>query len=264
MFSFFTAKPDQDEEEEESFCEHPLSSFVPISKSTQHGMYSAYLYKITGKQFIDMNFEPYKDQRTKDLDHVVRISESISSSKFLFHNFILFYKPQKYIAVADGQHRYEALKIINSSILEGLDCMVTLIDFHTSSSDEYIYLLFKSINTVKGMNCEDLEIDSQIHAYVVAAQSRFGKHYGRQLIEDNLSKPEKNVHRLGFLELKNAIKAHWPRIKTYSIADFVDALWAYNLKYCLSTSKAPMGVLKKCDKSKFYLGLEFPGWVEKL
>ena len=264
MFKYFTTStPIEEEEECESFCEHPLTSFAPITKSTQHGMYSTYLYKISGKQFIDMNFEAYKDQRTKDSDHVFRIAESISSSKCLFHNFVLFYKPQKYISIADGQHRYEAMKIINSSILESLDCLVLLIDFQTASED-YIYVLFKNINTVKGMNCEDLETDSHIREYVLAAQKSFGKHYGKLLIDDLLTKPEKNFHRLGFLLLKNAIKANWSRIKSLSIPDFVEALHTYNSNYCVDTSNAPTTVLKKCAKSKFYLGLEFPGWVERL
>jgi hypothetical protein len=234
-------------------------------------MYTKYVYKMSADYFINLDLDPYKDQRAKDGDHINVLKEGMCSTQDTFHNFNVFHVEDKTISVVDGQHRYEALKRMSKTTRKNMSVWVFVYYFE-EEDDDYSFRMFKQINTSKGINKDELDIQTKAHDLATAIKLRFGKHRNMDKVTDD--KPEQDHQhwwKLSFLVLKNHIEKEWNYFKNLREADILSYLETYN-NNALENSEEffrKQGVRSndcktKCKNFRFFLGVNFPSCFESL
>jgi hypothetical protein len=105
-------------------------------------------YVLTADKVLQFDFKPFKYQRQLLERHVQTIAEGITKSKILFHPLILGFRQSESsssLTIIDGQHRYNALKRIETEVLATIYLQVDVILL--PDNDQQIMSFYKHINT---------------------------------------------------------------------------------------------------------------------
>jgi hypothetical protein len=241
-----------------------FNRFTPLDQERKP-LYLKSVYKISADTFIDLDLDSYKDQRAKDGSHISTLKEGISSTQDTFHNFNIYHIEGKSYTIADGQHRYEALKRLNKSTRKAISVWIFVYEFD-EDDDEYNFELFTKINTAKGINKNELNIKAKSREMAIAIKNRFGKHRGFDRITDEKTE---QIHphwwRLSYLQLNNYIERNWDVFQNYTEEEVLERLERYNNRISQSPNtffKANQVVKEenktKCINFNFFLGVNFP------
>ena len=241
---------------------------------TVNGRYSVKVYKLNCKEFVKLSLSPYKNQRVKNEDHINNLITGIIETRSLFHNFIIFHLKNKYITIADGQHRYISLCKINDNIINSMICWVHIIEFDEDVDDDYICDMFYKINTSRGMDKEEIEKQQKCSEYCKYIQDKFGVYRKKLRICDETIDDSRSQCQVSFHSLKIEIDKRWNIIKRYSKDELFKKLNDYNQKIIMLKSydndifwknTKPTKIIKeKCKNYDFYLGVNFNGLFDEL
>lgn len=228
-------------------------------------LYIKSVYKISAEAFIDLDLDSYKDQRAKDGSHINSLKEGIASTQDTFHNFNIYHIEGESFTIADGQHRYEALKRLNKNVRKGITVWIFVYEFDVED-DEYNFELFTKINTAKGINKNELNIKAKVRDLARAIKSRFGKHRSwDRITEEKTEQQHPHWWRLSYLQLNNYIETNWSVFERFTEDEILERLEKYNNRIARSPNQffKTNGVTKdecksKCISFNFFLGVNFP------
>lgn len=228
-------------------------------------------YIVTADDLVDMQLSSYWAQREKDKNHITTISQGIKNSRGLYHPIILAnIIPRKEFVILDGQHRYDALSYISKKQREEITLQVDVIDFE-QDDDEWVLQNYEWINTSKGISKQDLDDEKKVALLVDQLAKRFKHSNGRKLIGDYVQKNKQNS-RLNIKELKSELVKRLSLLKPHlsDIDKIISFVIDYN-DYCnsnqeLQFSKTRIGhkVKDECIERKFWLGVNFPNWIDEM
>lgn len=112
----------------------------------KHKTQNKLVYILTADKAVQFDLKPYKYQRKLMERHIQCIANGIADSKMMFHPIILAYNDvDKSLTILDGQHRWNALKRVDSSILPEITVQIDVIVFQDNDND--IMQTYKNINT---------------------------------------------------------------------------------------------------------------------
>ena len=228
-------------------------------------LYIKSVYKISADAFIALDLDSYKDQRAKDGSHINSLKEGIASTQDTFHNFNIYHIEGESFTIADGQHRYEALKRLNKSVRKGITVWIFVYEFDVED-DEYNFELFTKINTAKGINKNELDVKAKARNLTRAIQTRFGKYRGYDRItEEKTEQQYSHWWRISYLQLNNYIETNWSVFERFTEVEILERLERYNKRVSDSPNLfiKKKGVTKdecknKCISFNFFLGVNFP------
>jgi len=229
------------------------------------------LYKCTAYDLSTACFESCHFQRRVVDSHVEALYHGLLSSKTCDHPFILFHKTNKYIRIADGQHRYLALKKCSEDELKKISCYVMILLFPTDVTNVVLEARFHRINT----NCPlDKCTQANVSDYMkeICSQRAFGVYKGRypristeEETTDKVENKKKYKYTLKYKDLRDEIERHFNLISQITPQTFALKLikWNYDVhmrsdEYFEENNITDEYVKEQCRKREFYLAIGFP------
>jgi hypothetical protein len=171
--------------------------------------YTIQIFKMNGKELVQLNPSLYKEQRIRSDDHVENIAKGLTGRKLFHHNIILVNNDYlKTIEIYDGQHRIESLKLKGPIIQSKIDCFVHIYNISTDD-EQYLEQLYDEINVVKGNNEEEKYDKKYASNLAKELQKRFGRYYSTNLKIPDIEKSNLKYDdrwRLSYYELKQELE----------------------------------------------------------
>ncbi len=225
------------------------------------------IFVVNAQDLIDCSLEPYWGQRAKDEVHINIIAQGIKQSNGLFHPIIVAnIKPRREYTILDGQHRYIALSRISETQRRMIDVQVDVINFE-HEDDQWILTQYEWINTTKGMSSNTLQLETSVSRLVDECVKYFGKLAGGYNKIDEFTQKNKNNSRLCKKSFKDELIKRADKIDFKNV---LDKIIQYN-NYCNSNYESVFKnerigtkTLEECVKRKFWLGINFPCWLDKV
>lgn len=231
---------------------------------------------IDSDTFINLDLKIYWGQRNKDNEHINIISQGIRNSNCLFHPFILFnnIKKEEY-TISDGQHRYEALKLLSSTERKNIKIQVDIIDYN-EDDEKWLLTQYVWINTTKTISKEKLDNENLVNEIVEYCSNYFGKIGGGHYLIGEFIEKNKNSSRL----IKSSLRKELVLIiennndnnkilgnnkdeickKIINYNELCNQNYNEKFKY----TRIGKNVLQDCIKRKFWLGINFPFWLKEV
>ncbi len=248
-------------------------SKVNLLDETEYDDYSLQVYKMTGKDLIELNPSLYKNQRIRTDGHVKNIANGLYGRKLFHHNIILVNnKETQDIEIYDGQHRLESLKLKGKTIQSKIDCFVHVYNVSTDDT-QFLQELYNEINVVKGNTEEEKEEQHYASHLAKELQIKFGTYYSTSLKIVDTEKDKMKYEdkwRLSYHELKQELEKR--KIKK-SPQECYTVLSTYN-KECIRKASEPgfferykmnnKTMREKCIKYEFFLGICLHDALEQL
>jgi hypothetical protein len=225
------------------------------------------VYKLDASSFIDLDIDVYRDNRMKNLDHINKLKEGIEKTGCLFHNFIVVNNLyNKTIQIYDGQHRYDALRLLLRCRQKEITCFLYIYEINPKENQDVSFNLFKMVNSSIGINKEELNKHEKIKEVMEYIKNMFGKYYGKDRIYDENIKgsPE---WRLSYNKLKIEIEKRWDKLCLLNSSDIYMKLKIYNdncIKEKVYNRISNNESKIKCEKSKFCLNINFPYYLDTI
>jgi hypothetical protein len=226
---------------------------------------------VTAETLVNMQLNSYWAQREKDKSHIMTISQGIKNSRGLYHPIILAnIIPRKSFVILDGQHRYDALFYISKKQREEISIQVDVLSFE-QDDDEWILQNYEWINTARSISKQDLDDEKTLALIVDQISKKFKHENGRRLIGDYVIKNKQNS-KVNIKDLKSEMVKRMnifnPHLTNPDriISEIISYNDTFHENKDINLSKIRVGhkVKDECIERKFWLGINFPQWLDEV
>ena len=218
-------------------------------------------YIVKASDVIQFNLKPYKFQRKCIDRHMINIAKGIEESKMMYHPILVAFESlHNRVTILDGQHRWNALKLVSSDVLGNIDVQIDVILFD-GACDDSIMQRYKHINTNMPIDPKHLDEELKYVHLVSLLKETFPtgivswdgkKKYPSHYVLDTLLKEE--------LQLRNILSKMSPQdVVTKLIQINNHMAGSKEVASCLSQLQA-----RTCSRDNMYLGIEFPAAIDVL
>jgi len=224
-------------------------------------------FMVNANDLIKCELKPFWGQRASDEIHINTIANGISMSNILFHPIILAnIIPKKEYYILDGQHRYAALMRLSETQRSKIKVQVDVLNFEMED-DKWIIKQYEWINTSKGISKIDLDREQFVSQLVNELSNTFGYvGAGYKKIDEYAPLRNKQNSKVVKSELKKELLNRYDKLGQDAKQKIID----YNEKCCLEYENKFNGVRigknvkEECVSRKFWLGINFPAWIDEI
>jgi hypothetical protein len=217
------------------------------------------LHIVSLSKLKHLNLNPYRHQREYNPDHVEVLKEGINKTGYLYHPIILCHVPdRKEITIIDGQHRFKALKSM-VGIKNSDDIMIQFEVISTDDDDIKIMDVYRNVNTCQPIDMNKIVLEQD---YVKIIQ-KLKNMYKKKVINEY---KKSSKHYIIESKLKAELMNRNLLIK-YSSEVLINKIQDINSELeekMLILNRLSEDEMAKCKKTGFWLGTDFPNWVNKL
>lgn len=157
-------------------CNNPQSFFfwMKAENAFKAETMNKQTFILPASKLMKFDFKPYKYQRKLMTLHVQKIKDGMLKSCVMYHPLILVHVPSRNsLTIVDGQHRWNALKLLPSDILDKIQVQIDVFTFE--DDDEEIMKNYNFINTNIPIDPSKLQEEMRYVDLVAKIKSKFGK-----------------------------------------------------------------------------------------
>jgi hypothetical protein len=204
-----------------------------------------------------MNLLPYRHQRASNSEHINVLKEGILKTGYLYHPIILCHIPKRgEITIIDGQHRFKALKDI---VGKRDDIKVQLEVIKIDDDDSIVMDVYRNVNTCEPIDMKRIVLEQDYVNFI----QKLKKIYNKKVIGEYKNKRKHYIVesdiKKEFME-RNLLVKYPVNVLLSRIDDINKTLKEQNILLNRLTQKE----LELCEKSGFWLGTDFPKWINKI
>lgn len=209
--------------------------------------------------------KPYWIQREQDQVHINVIANGIKQSNGLYHPIILAnIKPRQQYCILDGQHRFEALKRLSDTQLANIQIQVDVITFE-QDDDQWICQQYEFINTTKSFLREDLNLEISVSEIINELNKKLKENHrtSNRIKDVNITLKQNSKVNINHFKSELLKRVH-------RLNDPVNKILQYNYECdqkqeeILKTNRIGKNVKQECVEHKFWLGINYPQWLDEL
>lgn len=217
-------------------------------------------YLVKASELLKCNLKPYWAQREQDQIHINTISNGIKYSGGLYHPIIVAnIKPREQYCILDGQHRYEALKRLSETQLSILQIQVDVISFE-QDDDKWILQQYEFINTTKTFMKEELKDEINVSEIINEINRRFKSKRIKDVNITHKQNSKINIKHMKSELLKRVHRLNDPVNKIIQYNDECNKNYEEMFKHI----RIGKNVKQECIDRKFWLGINYPQWMDDL
>ena len=219
-------------------------------------------YVLSADKLLMFDLQPYKFQRKLIERHIQNIAQGIQDSKMLYHPIICAYeKKHNRITILDGQHRWNALKLVDTDIVKGIDVQIDVILFDSEDAD--IMECYKHINTSMPIDPSRLAMEMRYVQLIDRCKKEFKgimsfdtlnpkREYPKHFVIDTFLKEQLQIREI---------------LDKFSEDEIIQRLKAINSHISLSKEvDAYISQLERraCTRDGMWLGIDWPSSIDIL
>ena len=247
----------------------PESFFFAMNKN--HSLVSMIdnqiTYSISADKIIDFDLKSFKYQRKLMQRHIDTIANGLEKSLKFYHPITLAVEDESNtISILDGQHRWNALKKIDRSLLSQIDLQFNVIYFN-GVSDSDIMKVYKNINTSVPIDPKTLSREMDYINLVDDIKKAFPKDCIRSF---NKELKEKDDYPQNFI-IDSFLKEELQYVKVldyFNCKEIISKLQVINEEIKSNETEAinnlSIGETKNITRNNFYLAIKWPSCINSL
>jgi hypothetical protein len=215
------------------------------------------IYVVELDDLKHMNLIPYRHQRACNIEHVNVLKEGIIKTGYLYHPIILSHIPKRNeVSIIDGQHRFKALKEL---IGKQNNIKVQLEVIKIDDDDSMVMDIYRNVNTCEPIDMKRIVLEQDYVNFI----QKLKKIYNKKVIGEYKNKRK---HYIVESDLKKELIERNLLVK-YPITFLLTRIKEINKdlkEQNMLLNRLTQKEVELCEKTGFWLGTDFPKWVNKI
>jgi hypothetical protein len=218
------------------------------------------VYNIELKEFDNFILNSYRHQREVVSKHITVLESGIKKTGYLYHPIILCDIPsRRELTIIDGQHRYNALCNVRRKD-KSFNMSVEFEIIELENADDSIVMdIYRNVNTCEPVDMRRLLQEKDYVDFIQRLKDKFG---GSVIVD----KKNRMKYYLLERELKKELLSNEMLVE-FGNEELYNKIIKMNeteRRRVIKEKEVTDKVMEKCKNTNFWLGVNFPEWLEKI
>jgi hypothetical protein len=218
------------------------------------------VYNIELKEFDNFILNSYRHQREVVSKHITVLESGIKKTGYLYHPIILCDIPsRRELTIIDGQHRYNALcNVRRKDKSFNMSVEFEIIELG-NEDDSKVMDIYRNVNTCEPVDMRRLLQEKDYVDFIQRLKAKFG---GSVIVD----KKNRMKYYLLERELKKELMSNEMLVE-FGNEELYNKIIKMNeteKRRVIREKEVSDKVIEKCKNTNFWLGVNFPEWLEKI